>query len=65
MSNIDGSPQILESLISIIQLQTDIIDKLALDLMQFKAIEEMELELLKHASMLQKDARDKGILPEE
>ena len=57
-----GITEAFEKLVGIIQLQTQIIDRLAMELMQHAELEEEELRMIERAAHLQGDAMEEGLL---
>ena len=47
---------------AIVRLQTDIIDRLAMEVLQHAEITDEELRMISQAVALQKDARERGYL---
>lgn len=58
----EGIAEVLNRLVEIISLQTEIIDRLAGELIQHATLDDEELEMIQQAADLQKDARDKGYI---
>ena len=58
----EGIKKTLEELISIIQLQTRIIDRLSGELLQHTMLEEEDLGMIQEAAQLQAAARKEGLL---